>query len=81
MVERAPSRLRLAWQKDGTSLIVILLAIAIMVTITGNGNSWEGGRVEQVTNDAYARGDSQPAQHKSSGPGPRGKNQRLPKGR
>jgi membrane fusion protein (multidrug efflux system) len=48
-------------------LIVILLAIAIIVTITRNWNGWEGGRVEQVTNDAYVRGDLTPLSTKVPG--------------
>jgi membrane fusion protein, multidrug efflux system len=60
VVEQIPSRLKPAWQKYGMPLIVILLAIAIIVTITRNWNGWEGGRVEQVTNDAYVRGDLTP---------------------
>jgi len=67
VVENAPSRPKPAWQKHGTSLIVILLAVAIVVTITGNWNSWEGGRVEQVTNDAYVRGDLTPLSTKVPG--------------
>ena len=67
VVEPAPSRLNSAWQKYGSSLIVILLAIAIVVTITGNWNRWEGGRVEQVTNDAYVRGDLTPLSTKVPG--------------
>lgn len=67
IVEHAPSRLKIAWQKYGTPLIVILLAIAIVVTITGGWNSWEGGRVEQVTNDAYVRGDLTPLSTKVPG--------------
>jgi len=66
-VAHAPSRLKAAWQRYGTSLIVILLAIAIIVTITGSWNSWEGGRVEQVTNDAYVRGDLTPLSTKVPG--------------
>ena len=62
-----PSRHKLAWQKYGTPLIVLLLAIAIIVTITRNWNGWEGGRVEQVTNDAYVRGDLTPLSTKVSG--------------
>ena len=67
VVAHAPSRLRAAWQRYGTSLIVILLAIAIIVTITGSWNGWEGGRVEQVTNDAYVRGDLTPLSTKVPG--------------
>jgi membrane fusion protein (multidrug efflux system) len=62
-----PSRLTPAWQKYGTPLIVLLLAIAIVVTITRNWNGWEGGRVEQVTNDAYVRGDLTPLSTKVPG--------------
>jgi membrane fusion protein (multidrug efflux system) len=67
VVAHVPSRLKIAWQKYGTPLIVILLAIAIVVTITGGWNSWEGGRVEQATNDAYVRGDLTPLSTKVPG--------------
>jgi membrane fusion protein (multidrug efflux system) len=46
---------------------VVLLAIAVIVTITRNWNGWEGGRVEQVTNDAYVRGDLTPLSTKVPG--------------
>ena len=67
VVEHTPSRLKAAWQKYGTPLVVVLLAIAIIVTITRNWNGWEGGRVEQVTNDAYVRGDLTPLSTKVAG--------------
>lgn len=67
VVEHVPSRLTPAWQKYGTPLIVLLLAIAIIMTITRNWNGWEGGRVEQVTNDAYVRGDLTPLSTKVPG--------------
>jgi len=67
LVEPTPSRLKPAWQKYGTPLIVLLLAIAVIVTITRNWNGWEGGHVEQVTNDAYVRGDLTPLSTKVSG--------------
>ena len=67
LVEHSPSRLKPAWQKYGTPLIVVLLAIAVIVTITRNWNAWEGGRVEQVTNDAYVRGDLTPLSTKVPG--------------
>jgi membrane fusion protein (multidrug efflux system) len=66
-VEPFPSRLKPAWQKYGTPLIVLLLAIAIVVTISRNWNGWEGGRIEQVTNDAYVRGDLTPLSTKVPG--------------
>jgi MFS transporter, FHS family, L-fucose permease len=59
-VEHVPSRLKRAWSKYGTPLIVGLLAVAVVVTITRNWNAWEGARVDQVTNDAYVRGDLTP---------------------
>jgi membrane fusion protein (multidrug efflux system) len=46
---------------------VVLLAVAVIVTITRNWNAWEGGRVDQVTNDAYVRGDLTPLSTKVPG--------------
>jgi membrane fusion protein (multidrug efflux system) len=56
-----------AWQKYGTPLLVVLLAAAVVYTITRNWNSWEGGRIEQVTDDAYVRGDLTPLSTKVAG--------------
>ena len=67
VVERGPSNLKPAWQKYGTPLIVLVLAIAIVVTVTRNWNGWEGGHIEQVTNDAYVRGDLTPLSTKVPG--------------
>src|SRR5215467_14692140 len=67
VVEHQPSGLKPAWQRYGTPLIVLLLAIAIVVTITRNWNSWEGAHVDQVTNDAYVRGDLTPLSTKVPG--------------
>jgi membrane fusion protein (multidrug efflux system) len=64
---RVDSPVKTAWRKYGTPLIVVLLAIAVLVTITRNWNRWEGGRVEQVTNDAYVRGDLTPLSTKVAG--------------
>jgi membrane fusion protein, multidrug efflux system len=65
--ERSSSRLKSALQKFGTPLVVLLLAIAVILTITRNWNSWEGGHIEQVTNDAYVRGDLTPLSTKVPG--------------
>jgi len=46
---------------------VVLLAAAVVFTITRNWNSWEGDRVEQVTDDAYVRGDITPLSTKIAG--------------
>jgi membrane fusion protein, multidrug efflux system len=67
VVEQVPSRFKSVWQKYGTPLIVVLLAVAVIATITRNWNGWEGGRVEQVTNDAYVRGDLTPLSTKVPG--------------
>jgi membrane fusion protein (multidrug efflux system) len=56
-----------AWQKYGAPLIVLALAVAVIVTITRNWNGWEGAKTEQVTNDAYVRGDLTPLSTKISG--------------
>ena len=48
-------------------VLVILLAIAIIFTITHNWNAWEGGGVEQGTNDAFVRGDVTPLSTKVPG--------------
>jgi membrane fusion protein, multidrug efflux system len=55
------------WKKYGTPLLVVLLAAAVVFTITRNWNAWEGGRIEQVTDDAYVRGDVTPLSTKVSG--------------
>ncbi|MFZ0787364.1 MAG: HlyD family secretion protein [Candidatus Acidiferrales bacterium] len=54
-------------RKYGTPAFVVLLAVAILATITWNWNSWEGGRIEQVTDDAYVRGDITPLSTKVAG--------------
>jgi membrane fusion protein (multidrug efflux system) len=55
------------WRQYGTPLLVVLLALAVVITITRNWNAWEGGRTNQVTNDAYVRGDLTPLSTKVSG--------------
>ena len=55
------------WQRYGTPALVVLLAAAVLITITRNWNSWEGGRIEQVTDDAYVRGDLTPLSTKVAG--------------
>src|SRR5215472_7484676 len=62
-VEKATPR----WQRYGTPILVLLLALAVLFTVTHNWNSWEGGHVEQVTDDAYVRGDLTPLSTKIAG--------------
>jgi len=40
--------------------LYVALALAVFIAITRNWNAWEGGKVEQVTDDAYVRGDLTP---------------------
>jgi membrane fusion protein (multidrug efflux system) len=47
--------------------LVVLLALAVLVTVTRSWNSWEGGKAEQVTDDAYVRGDLTPLSTKVAG--------------
>jgi membrane fusion protein, multidrug efflux system len=54
------------WKKYLSPILVVLLALAILITITRNWNAWEGGKVEQVTDDAYVRGDLTPLSTKVS---------------
>src|SRR5215472_1516925 len=58
---------RWRWLKLATPIFVLLLAIALIATLTMNWNSWEGGRTEQATDDAYVRGDLTPLSTKVSG--------------
>jgi membrane fusion protein (multidrug efflux system) len=50
-----------------TPALVVLLAVAVVATLTRNWNTWEGGRIEQVTDDAYVRGDVTPLSTKVAG--------------
>ena len=59
--------LKTIWRRFGTPLLVVLMALAIALTITWNWNAWEGGRIEQVTDDAYVRRDLTPLSTKVVG--------------
>jgi len=60
---QAPPR----WQKYVTPVLVLLLALSVLVTVTRSWTSWEGGKAEQVTDDAYVRGDLTPLSTKVAG--------------
>src|SRR5215472_13185629 len=47
--------------------IILLLAAAIIVLITGNWNTWGSERVSQKTDDAYIRADLTPLSTKVAG--------------
>src|SRR5215469_13237646 len=55
------------WRRFVVPTLVLLLAAAIVATISWNWNAWEGGRIEQVTDDAYVRGDITPLSTKVAG--------------
>ena len=59
--------LKAAWRRFGTPVLVLLMALAIALTITRNWNAWEGGRVDQVTDDAFVRRDVTPLGTKVAG--------------
>jgi len=65
--EAVPAKASRPWQKYVTPAAVVLLAVAIVATVTRNWNAWEGGRIEQVTDDAYVRGDLTPLSTKVAG--------------
>jgi membrane fusion protein, multidrug efflux system len=58
---------RWPWLRYVTPIAILLLAIALIVTITRNWDTWEGGKVEQITDDAYVRGDLTPLSTKVPG--------------
>jgi len=67
--EHAPpeSKPRWPWLKFATPILVLLLATAVTVTLTRDWNAWEGGKAEQVTDDAVVRGDLTPLSTKVAG--------------
>ena len=66
--EHAPAPpTRPKWQKCATPVLVMLLAAGLVATISRNWNAWEGSHLEQVTDDAYVRGDLTPLGTKVAG--------------
>jgi membrane fusion protein (multidrug efflux system) len=65
--DEAVPRRGASWRSYITPILVVILALAVLVTITRNWNAWEGGKVEQVTDDAYVRGDLTPLSTKVAG--------------
>ena len=67
--EPAPAKAKPQWPwlNYATPLFVLLLAVAVLITLTRNWNAWEGGKVEQVTDDAFVRGDLTPLSTKVAG--------------
>src|SRR5712671_4190718 len=67
ITDEAVPRRGAKWQSYITPILVVILALAVLITITRNWNAWEGGKVEQVTDDAYVRGDLTPLSTKVAG--------------
>lgn len=65
--ELVPAKASRRWQKYLTPVVVVVLAVAVVATVTRNWNAWEGGRIEQATDDAYVRGDLTPLSTKVAG--------------
>jgi membrane fusion protein, multidrug efflux system len=65
--EQTPPPAKPKWQKYVTPLLVLLRAGTIVATITWKWNAWEGGKINQVTDDAYVRGDLTPLSTKVAG--------------
>jgi membrane fusion protein (multidrug efflux system) len=55
------------WQNYTTPILVVILVLAVVITITRKWNAWEGGKIEQVTDDAYVHGDLTPLSTKVAG--------------
>jgi hypothetical protein len=56
-VEYTINPFRAAWLRFEPPVLVVQMAFAIALTMTRNWNAWEGGRAEQVTDDAIVRRD------------------------
>ena len=65
--DQAVPRRGARWQSYTTPILVVILALTVLITITRNWNAWEGSKVEQVTDDAYVRGDLTPLSTKVAG--------------
>ena len=65
--EQAHAQSKAKWRKFVVPALIVLLAVVIFATISWDWNAWEGGRVEQVTDDAYVRGDLTPLSTKVAG--------------
>src|SRR6266446_49406 len=55
------------WQNYTTPILVVILALAVLITIPRNRTAWEGGKVQQVTDDADDHGARTPLSNKVAG--------------
>src|SRR5262249_10458322 len=66
-VKHSINPLKGAWRRLGVPVLIVLLAAAIVLALTRNWNAWEGGRAQQITNDAFVRRDIPPLGTKVAG--------------
>jgi len=66
-IEPAAKPLKGAWLRFATPVLILLMALAIALTLTRNWNAWEGGKINQVTDDAFVRRDVTPLGTKVAG--------------
>jgi membrane fusion protein (multidrug efflux system) len=66
-IEHTINPLKTIWQRFGTPVLVVLMALAIALTLTRNWKAWEGARIDQVTDDAFVRRDVTPLGTKVAG--------------
>jgi membrane fusion protein (multidrug efflux system) len=66
-VEQTVSPPKGAWRRFVTPVLILIMAVAIVLTMTRNWNAWEGGRADQVTDDAFVRRDITPLGTKVAG--------------
>jgi membrane fusion protein (multidrug efflux system) len=66
-IEHESNPVKTAWRRVGTPVLIVFMALAIALTITRNWNAWEGGRADQVTDDAFVRRDVTPLSTKVAG--------------
>jgi len=64
--DKAVPRRGASWQNYLTPVFVVLLVLAVLITLMRNWNAWEGDKAEQVTDDAYVRGDLTPLSTKAA---------------
>ena len=55
------------WRNFAVPIIVLALAAVVLFTVMHNWNAWQGGRIQQETDDAFVRGDLTPLSTKVSG--------------
>src|SRR6185295_12784190 len=66
-IEHTIAPAKATWRRFVTPVLIVLMALALALTLTRNWNAWEGGRIDQVTDDAFVRRDVTPLGTKVAG--------------